>query len=384
MQNNRTKIKILHIIESLACGGAERMLVTELSHLNKEKFYNVVLYLYDDPYFLPEIEKLDVGVYPVHLKNIYQPLAALRGISKVIKEERIDIVHTNLFGADIYGRIAGRLSNVKCTVTTLHNLAYESTESFRNNFFFQRRKVLDRLTGRLFNDAFVAVSGAVKRSAEELLGFRNVNLIYNSIDMEMFRPLAIEEKKHMREALGVKQDVVIIATAGRLDSQKGHIFLFDALTDPKVKESNIVLLVLGQGPSEAYLKSAAEARGIQDKVIFLGHRKDVREIVGCADIFVLPTLSEGFGLALLEAMALKVPCIASRTGGISEIIEDGKDGLLVDPGRSDLLAHAILELAEDPAKRDYLASNGCDEIVNNFDIRKNIKLLENLYKDCLN
>ena len=383
MQNKNT-INILHLIESLACGGAERMLITTLAHLDREKFHSAVAYLYEDSYFLPEIEKLGIDIYPLRVKNIYRPAAALSGISHALKREKADIVHTNLFGADIYGRIAGKLAGVKCIVTTLHNLAYEAPGSFRNNFLFQRRRILDGLTGRLCNDAFVAVSGAVKRSSEELLGFKNVNLIHNSIDTGMLRPLSPEEKKDARKALGLKQDGVIIATAGRLDDQKGHMFLLEALADPKIKDSNVMLLVLGQGSSEARLKSAAETRGIEDRVIFLGYRKEVRQMIGCADIFVLPTLSEGFGLVLLEAMALKVPCIASRTGGISEIIEDGKDGLLVDPGVSVPLARAILELAGDPDGRDRIASNGYDKVVNDFDIRKNIKLLENLYEGKVN
>ena len=195
MQNDRKKIKILHVIESLACGGAERMLITTLSHLDKEKFHNSVLYLYDDSYFLPELKELDIDVYPIRMASAYRPLAALRGISGVIRKENIDIVHTNLFGADVYGRIAGRLANARCIVTTLHNLVYESTAGFRNSFFFERRKILDQLTGRLFNKAFVAVSGAVKASAEETLGFKNVNLIYNSIDLDMFNPLSREERE---------------------------------------------------------------------------------------------------------------------------------------------------------------------------------------------
>ncbi len=384
MQNNHTKIKILHVIESLACGGAERMLVTAFSHLNKEKFYNVVLYLYDDSYFLPEIEKLNINVYPIHLKNIYHPLTALRGISKVIKKEKIDIIHTNLFGADIYGRIAGKLSNTKCIITTLHNLAYESAANFRNRFFFKRRSILDGLTGRLFNKAFIAVSNAVKKSAEESLGFKNVNLIYNSIDLNMFSPLSPDEKKDARKTLGLKQDTIVIVTAGRLDSQKGHTFLLEALSDPKIKGKDVVLLLLGHGCLEGHLKGVVEARGIQDRVIFLGYRREVREIVGCADIFVLPAISEGFGLSLLEAMALKVPCIASCIGGIGEIIENGKTGLLVNPGCVDSLSDAILKLINDSSMRENMALNGYSRVINDFDIKKNVKLLENLYESCLN
>lgn len=383
MSKNREKIKVLHVIESLACGGAERMLVTTLANLNKEKFHNSVAYLYDNTYFLADIEKLGINVYPIHIKNAYHALPALSRISGIIKKEDVDIVHTNLFGADIYGRIAGKLANARCVVTTLHNLVYESRDSFRNSLFFHRRRILDAITGRLFNKAFIAVSDAVKNSAQRTLGFKNVNLIYNSIDMNVFSPLSDEEKRKVREALSLKQDTFVIVTAGRLDAQKGHIFLLEALSDPRLKVADIKLLILGEGCLEKELKDLAENLGIREKVMFMGYRKDARNVVGCADAFILPTISEGFGLSLLEAMALKVPCIASRTGGVSEIIESGIDGLLVDPAQADLLAGAISELLSDPVRRRSIALNSYNKIAENFDIKKNVKMLEELYEGCL-
>ena len=383
MIKKSNKIRVLHVIDSLACGGAERMLITKLSHLNKEKFYNAVLYLYSDSYFLHEIKDLNINVYPADLKNAYHPLAALRSISNVIKKERIDIVHTNLFNADIYGRIGGKLSHVECIITTLHNLAYESAASFRNEFLFKKRRILDSLTGRLFNKAFIAVSDAVKKFAEWSLGFKNVNLIYNSIDLNILRPLLPGEKKDMREVLGLKQDTIVIVTTGRMDTQKGHAFLLEALNDPRIKGRDITLLLLGSGCLEGRLKDIAKALGIRDKVIFLGYRREIREILGCADIFVLPTVSEGFGLSLLEAMALGVPCIASDTGGIKEIIAHNDNGLLCEPSSSLGLAEAINMLIDDPVKRKRFSQNSFVKIAACFNIEKNISLLEKLYLDTV-
>ena len=380
MESGR-KIKVLHVIESLACGGAERMLITTLAHLDREKFHNVVIYLYKDSYFLPEIEAIGVDAYSANLKNVYHPLAALRSIYGVIKKEKIDIVHTNLFGADIYGRISAKLANVKSVITTIHNLAYNSPENFRSGFFFKRRKILDALTGRLCNKSFIAVSNAVKKSAEESLGFKNIKLIYNSVDLKKFSPLLPGEKKSARESLGLKENTVVIVTTGRLDPQKGHAFLLEALNAPGIKNENVALLLLGCGVLEDNLKDIIKTRGLEDKVIFLGRKKEVRQIVGCADIFVLPTISEGFGLSLLEAMALKVPCVASRTGGINEIIEDGRDGLLAEPGCADSIAQALVKLIGDPGKRRGIALSGYDKVVNNFDIEKNVKMLEKTYED---
>jgi len=379
MSNLNTKIKILHLIESLACGGAERMLIGHLSYLNRDKFYNVVSYLYDEEYFLPEILKMGIKAYPIHLKNIYQPFRAMKSLISIIKKEKIDIVHTHLFGASIYGRIAGKLANARGILTTIHNPDYELQFVFRNRLFFERRRLLDRFTGNFLNNTFIAVSKAVKETVEKSLGFKNIVVIYNSIDVEELKPLNEEERIYVKSNLGIKKNSAVIVIVGRLEEQKGHIFLLEALSQVELKNKDLTLFVLGQGPLEGSLKKIVKYFNIQDKVIFLGNRKDIRQIVGCADMFVLPSIFEGFGIVLLEGMALKIPCIASDVGGVSEIITNNENGLLVKPASSKALAEAILALMDNPVKRREFAENGYKKVVEDFNIKNNIKLLENVY-----
>jgi len=368
----KDKIRILHIIESLGPGGAERILLTNLTYLDKDRFYNVVAYLYNDEFFLSDLKEIGVKAYSLNLKNIYQPFTAINRIVKIIKTEKIDIVHTNLFGADIYGRIAARMAGILHIVTTLHNLGYEQSS------IFDKRKIVDGITGKFCDGYFIAVSEAVKKSTGKHLGFKNIKVIYNSIDTNRFLPLKELERINMRTKLGIKKDTYLLTDVGRLDFDKGHNLLLEALASEKLKSNNFVLLLIGSGPAEKNLKDLSMRLGIQEKVKFLGIRKDIRDIVGCSDLFILPTINEGFGIVILEAMALKIPCVASNIDSIKEIIDNDANGILAQPIPA-ALSDAIWCLMRDKNKATRIADKAYIKVTDNFNIKDNIKKLEEIY-----
>lgn len=380
-------MKILHIIESLKHGGAENLLAASLGYLSRDGFPSVACCLSDmdsDDSLLDDLRKIGIKVYSLNMKTIRFSLKAIIKLVSIIKKEKIDIIHTHLFGANLYGRIAGKITGAPYIITTLHNPDYEPYFTFHNRFSFERRRLLDKFTGKFFNDSFIAVSDAVKKSAEKYLGFKNIKVIYNSIDPDKFKPLTKEEKIIAREKFGILGESVVLGSVARLDFQKGHIFLFRALNDRRLRSLNIKLLLAGDGPLESLLKEEAERLKLRDRIIFLGKRKDVREMVGCCDIFILPSVYEGFGVSLLEAMALKIPCLASDVGGIKEIIANGKNGILVKPCSDSELSGAILNLIENPAKRSEIAEAGHKNVLEKFDSKHQIKLLEKIYLNAIN
>ena len=368
----KDKIRILHIIESLGPGGAERALLTNLTYLDRDKFYNIVVYLYNDEFFLSDLKEIGVKAYSLNLKNIYQPFAAISRIIKIIKSEKIDIVHTNLFGADIYGRIAAKLAGVPHVITTLHNLGYKRSVGFN------KRKILDIITSKLSKCKFIAVSNAVKKSTEQQLGIKDIKIIYNSIDIDKFAPLDEKERASIRDILGIKKDAYLLTDVGRLDFEKGHNLLLEALALEKVKNNNFILLIIGDGPAEKNLKDLSARLGVQEKVKFLGRRKDIRDIVGCSDLFILPTINEGFGIVILEAMALKIPCVASDIDGIKEIIDNEVNGMLAQPAPTALL-ESISYLMRDKNKATRIADKAYIKVIGDFNIKYNIKKLEDIY-----
>jgi len=370
----KDKIRILHIIESLGPGGAERALLTNLTYLDKDKFYNVAVYLYNDEFFLSDLKEIGVKAYSLNLKNIYQPFTAINRIVKIIKSEKIDIVHTNLFGADIYGRIAANLAGAPHVITTLHNLGYKRSS------VFNKRKILDIVTSRLSGCSFIAVSNAVKRSTEQQVGIKGIKVICNSIDIDKFAPLDEKERISIRNRLGIKKDTYLLTDVGRLDFDKGHNLLLEALASEKLKSNDFMLLLIGDGPAEKNLKDLCMKLGIQEKVKFLGRRKDIRDIVGCSDLFILPAINEGFGIVILEAMALKIPCVASDIDGIKEIIDNDVNGILAQPAPS-ALSDAISRVIKDENKKTKITNSAYIKVTNNFNVKGNIKKLEDIYMD---
>ncbi|MFH1478583.1 MAG: glycosyltransferase [Candidatus Omnitrophota bacterium] len=374
------KINILHAIEGLGVGGAERLLTTNLSYLNKDRFNNIVTYLNNEDYFLRDLARFQIKVYPIHVKNIYSPIKVIKRLLNIIRKEKIDIIHTHLFSTNIYGRIAGGIARRPHIVTTLHGLDYEPYSIFRSRFFFERRRLLDSFTGRLFNDSFIAVSSAVKKSAEGILGFKNIGVVHNSIDLDRFKALTEKERLDTRQRLSLSKDDIVLVTVGRLDIQKGHTFLIRALKESKLENKNIKLLIVGKGILENELKSEVKSLKLEKNIIFLKDRDDIREVVGCSDIFILPSIySEGFGIVLLEAMALKIPCIASDIDGIKEIITNEKEGVLVKPSSCRALSDAIADLIENPFKKSDIAESGYLKVKRDFDIRQQIRQLEEIY-----
>lgn len=374
-------MRVMHLIETMGRSGAERMLVTTLRYLEKERFYSTVCYLYKadgERSLLGELHGMGIKVYSLNMKGVSLSIKALKRLVKIIKDEKIDVIHTHLFGANIYGRIAGKVAKVSNIVTTLHNPDYGPYFTFRNRFFFERRRLLDKFTGRFFNRKFISVSEAVKRSTEKFLGFKNIKVLHNSIDPDEFIPLAEEERLIARGKLGFSESDIVLVSVARLSLQKGHTFLLRALNDKRLKGPNIKLLLVGTGPLDSELREETKRLGLQDRVMFLGKRDDVREILGCSDIFALPSIYEGFGIALLEAMALKIPCIASDVDGIREIVTNGEGAIMVKPSSSHELASAIASLINNPIKRSDIARKGHTR-VKRFDIKKQIKSLENVY-----
>ncbi len=376
-------INILHIIESLGPGGAERLMTSTLRYLDRDRFRSVIAYLYDEDHFSDDLLGMSFNVYKLHAKNIYQAPKIIKSLLKIIRDEKIDMIHTHLFGASIYGRLSGWLSRVSSIVTTLHNPDYSPYFTFRNKFSFERRRFLDRLSGNLFNDSFIAVSEAVKESAERFLGFKDIKVMYNSIDPDEFEPLSDKERSEERKRLGIPDGCIALVIVGRLDPQKGHTFLFRALNDDRLKGRDIKLFVAGKGQLENELRREVEALGLQDKIVFLGSTKDVRGTIGCCDIFILPSVYEGFGIALLEAMALKIPCIASYVDGVKEIVVDKKEGLLVEPCSPQSITEAIVHLIENPDKRSNMVEAGYSKVIKDFNIKKQVRLLEDVYSHVL-
>ncbi len=367
-------IKILHIIENLERGGAELMIANALTRIDRNAFEPEIAYLMDKPGLQSELTNAGVRLHALGLKNYDAFINAITALTGLIKRNRYDIVHTHLYFANIYGRIAARLAGCRNIVTTLHNpdYSYEDTGAFT----YQIRKYADRLTGRLCNRGFLAVSDFVKRDFEKQLGFDHINVLYNGIDIRAFQA---QRNPEVRKTAGIPETDTVILHIGRFTDQKGQDTLIKAFSRVQDTEKNTSLVLIGKGPREASLRKLASGTA-KEKIFFLNNITNIPEFMAACDIFVFPSRYEGFGIALVEAMAQGMPVIASDIETLREIITDGQDGMLVDCSDAHLLGESIVELLRNKTKMLTLGKNAHAKVSRLFTIESHVSDLQKYYR----
>jgi glycosyltransferase involved in cell wall biosynthesis len=361
---------VAHVIETLGTGGAEVLLADVTRRLDRTRFHSRVFPL-DGPLDLkPRFEAAGVEVDPLLVPPRRRPLACLLALTRRLRRFAPAVVHTHLYYANVFGRIATRFAGGPPVVTTLHNPDY--TFEARTTLLFAGKKALDRLTGRA-NAALVAVSEAVAEDYRRHLGWTSIRVIRNGVDVEEYSPGDAPDARAAWSGQGMR-----LLSVGRLHPQKGHAVLLDALARCRERGLSLSLAIAGQGPSGAALEEQARRLGLEGQVRFLGRRDDVRDLMRAAEVFVFPSLFEAVGIALLEAMACGTAIIASRTGGIPEAVEESVSGLLVCPGDPEDLARAVACLAGSAGERERLGQAARARAMM-FDIRRTVGELESLY-----
>jgi glycosyltransferase involved in cell wall biosynthesis len=243
---------------------------------------------------------------------------------------------------------------------------------------------LDQLSARWTASRFVASANFVKKSAQEHLGIpeSSIEVIYNSVDPETLRCQA-GEAQQVRKSLAIPADGVVFLNVGRLDPQKGQEYLLRAFQKAATVAPNAFLVIVGEGPLRERLTAVAEGLGVSDRVRFPGRRPDVGALLEMADVFVFPSLFEGLGLALVEAMFTKLPCIVSRIDVLLEVITDQESGLVVAAASADELAEAMIRLYSDPARRKELGAQAEQIATARFHQQVTIPQWENFYSKIM-
>ena len=376
------KIKILHLIESLAMGGAERRLINDLKFMDNNRFSNTVCCVKKDSGLGKEVKSLGVKVFFLE-EHATGHAGKLLYLLKYLIKNKIDILHSQIFWADIYGRIAGKISGVKHVVSTIQGTPYSHGVPFLNS---SKRKFLDGFTGRCFGSGFIAVSEYAKKSAVQNLRVNKelIEVVYNYIDFQCWQEVNKAAVDRFKKELRIAEEGFVLITVGRLDPPKGHRYVLEALPSIIEEEQNIKYLIIGDGPYRETLQSLTKELNIEQNVVFTGNRMDVKELIYLSDIFIFPSLSEGLSVALMEAMASGKPCIATSIPPNLEIIEDRLNGLTVPPEDSKSIKNAILFLMRSKTVREKISIEGQRTIKEKFSPKHNIKLLEEYYLKACN
>jgi glycosyltransferase involved in cell wall biosynthesis len=300
-------------------------------------------------------------------------------LTRFLRRERIDILHAHLFEPSVIGLISGLLAGTPLRVMTRHYSDYHT----RIHKTWHVR--LDRLCTKLCQGV-IAVSQhtADHMVSEERAPREKLRVILNGIDFDRVRLSAPDARERVRREFMAEDSFLLLITA-RLHPEKGHRYLFEAL--PRIEKRlnrPVRLLVAGAGPFEEAYRKDVRALGCESIVSFLGFRKDSPDLMAAADLLILPSLAEAFGLVLTEALYLGAPVVATRVGGIPEIVDDGLDGALVNPGDSKALADAIVGLLEDSERRSKMAGAGRGKVLRRFRFEEMVRSYEAFYKSLDN
>lgn len=303
--------------------------------------------------------------------------AGMFRLARFLRRKRIDILHTHLFEPSVIGLVAGVLARTRTRVLTRHYSDYHTRIDKRWHVR------LDQLTTRL-SHRVIAVS---KHTADHLIEVEGasrekVHTILNGIDFDRAEPSAPDARARVRRELKAEDDYILLIVA-RLHPEKGHHYLFEALNEVRRRVSRPVrLLVAGAGTFDAVYRNEVRALGCDDIVSFLGFRKDSADLMAAADLVILPSLAEAFGLVLTESLYIGTPVVATWAGGIPEIVEDDVDGVLVPPADSQALADAIVELLNDSRKRERMSGAGREKVRTRFCFQEMVRSYEALYADA--
>ena len=324
---------------------------------------------------------LDVPVHLVHVSRNVAPLTNIRGFLQVLRLCRSGNYDVILLGASIagfIGRIAGWLAGVPNRVMVVHIFGSQPHQSTlgRITYRFVERG-LDGLTTQ-----YIAVSEAMRRFGEEnrIIRRGNVQVIHNAIRREEIGAIDVAA---LRRELGLRENSRVIGTVGRCAPAKAFHYFLQAAALLKSDHPDAEFLLVGDGPLLQELKDHAQELGITDVVHFLGWRDDVHRVLCLFDICALSSLWESFGLVLVEAMSLAIPCVGTRVEGIPEVIADGETGLLVPPGDPKALASAFARLLDDPALAARMGTAGLHRYEAMFTVERMVHRYEDAMKDMV-
>ena len=388
------KTKVIHVITRFDKGGASENTFLTVQGLDKNK-YDVILIrgLSEESCMgteetaavesnLSEAEKGGVKVItiPELVRSIHplNDLKALFGLIGIFRDEKPHIVHTHTSKAGILGRWAAFFANITIIVHTPHGHVFWG--------YFNKWKtacfiLLERMTASI-TDKIITLTEQEKKDhlRFKIAPDEKFTVIHSGVDLTAFSNARINALA-MREKLGISPEAFVVGTAGRLTPIKGQKYLLEAAAIISPRKPDLFFVFLGDGELASELSKMASSRGIKN-VMFLGWRQDVPEVMSTFDIFVLPSLNEGMGKVLVEAMALGKPIVASDVGGIPDLVIHNHNGLLVPPADVEGLVNSINELLHDPIKRKEMGDRG-KVVAADYSAEAMIQKIDQLYDEAI-
>jgi len=358
---------VLHFSSSSGPGGAETIVAKLASSLDPHRFRSVVC-LFRRGWLYDACRDHGIQTEVVPIRGALD-LGWVRSFGALLRREEVAIVHAHEFSANVYGTAVARLLRIPA-ITTVHGKSYYADRL--------RRRLAYRYVGRA--SRMVAVSADLKQFLVNRVGVTadRVNVIYNGLDIDS-SPAACSGDT-VRADLRTEGYDHVIGAVGSLYPVKGHIHLVRALPAILQRCPRTLLLLIGRGELEQALRQEVARLKLDAHVRFLGFRRDVPLLLSALEVFVLPSLSEGLSMAMLEAMAAGKPVVATRVGGNPELVLDGESGYLVDAESPQALADKVVRLLQDRELANRMGVRGRLRVREKFTLRTMVDAYQRLYE----
>jgi len=364
MANNK-KIKILFIMASKEMGGSEKNLIEYLKRTDTDKFECFVGLAK-----VGNIVEDEFGKINIRLVKFDKKLKLL----KFLMKENIDIIQLYGLRVNIWARLLGKLAGAKVVATI------RSVDNWRKWYHV----MLDRLTS-MWVDVWISNSYAGKEVAikrEKFLADK-IKVIHNGIDLSIYQRIPNNDIVVLKKKYGIKSNDIIVGEVANIRDMKGHIDIINAIPNIIKRNRNVKFFFAGEDMSNGEVEKYAKAKNVSEYVIFAGYCHNIVEILSLFDIFILPSLWEGLPNSIIEAMAIGLPIIASDVGGVSELIKDGENGILIKPKSPQQIASSIIYLIENPNIAEQMGNKNIIRARQNHNIENKARDYEKIYMELL-
>ena len=367
-------VRVLHVIDSLHLGGAQEVILNIVAGANRSRFQHEVATMHGQGVYWDRLQQLCIPVHslsPHKLIPFYVPrLAAL------LRRERFNILHCHLVATNIIAKPLGKWCGVPVVINHDHT---NDPSRGEHSWLLALETWANRASSHV-----VAVSESCRDFliSREHIDPSDVSLIRNAIDLSRFSPLSVDRDSSRRD-FGIPLDVPLIVGVGRLNPQKNFSLFLEIAALVKRASPQARFLIAGTGSEETELRAKAASMGIADSVVFAGYVADARRVYAAANVLLMPSQFEGLPMTLLEAMAMRLPVVASRLDGMAEVIEDGRDGFLVAPGNAAGFADRVVSLIHDPEQATSIGSEARKKVEREFSSSRMVAEIEAVYERFL-
>jgi glycosyltransferase involved in cell wall biosynthesis len=365
------KKSILFFSTGSGPGGAERLVDQLAVSMNGGMFSSHVC-LFRPGWLLDQCRTHGIPTDVIPNNGLFDIMWLFRFL-RLLREQHIQIIHAHEFDAIVHGAMAAAIAGVPM-IGTIHG----------KHYYWEKwsRRLAYRLVSRYAG--LVAVSEDLRQFVIQRVGIRpgRISLIYNGVNPTPH--IAVAEQRQCRSDIGINVEDQVVGVVGSLYPVKGHKYLIQAAVEVTKACPSVKFLLIGRGELETVLKDQVKQLDMEHYFRFLGLRNDVPRLLSIMDVFVLPSLSEGLSVALLEAMAAAKPVVATRVGGNPEIVQDGQTGVLVPSEDSKSLAKALISILSDGLKSRTMGLNGLRRVQECFTTNVMVENYRRLYEHCLN